>query len=364
MFPQPEESEASSRESRFYLMKHKWKWLGALIFLIITGWWLYATARRQGFRWQTFVGTLEGLQVHWLVVASACAFVTYYIRALRWAVLIRPVSPHPSMRGLFVATVIGFTAVTLFGRPGEFVRPYLISLKEKIPFSSQIAAWLLERIFDLLIALVVFGFALAHVRSSGLTAGPALSWVLTFGGRFVGVMAAISLVVFVLLRHFSEPMRRRLLDGLAFLPAHRFARAERLVNAFVQGAEATRSELSLLLLTIYTVLEWVAIATCYLCIARAYGDTLHFGWTDVLIFMGFVSFGAVIQIPGIGGGVQVVTILVLTELFQVPLEIATSLALLLWFIMFVVIAPLGITLAIREGLDWAKLRSMAREAEL
>src|SRR5581483_10608194 len=249
-------------------------------------------------------------------------------------------------------------------RPGEFVRPYLISLKEKIPFSSQIAAWLLERIFDLLIALVVFGFALAHVRSSGLTAGPALSWVLTFGGRFVGVMAAISLVVFVLLRHFSEPMRRRLLDGLAFLPAHRFARAERLVNAFVQGAEATRSELSLLLLTIYTVLEWVAIATCYLCIARAYGDTLHFGWTDVLIFMGFVSFGAVIQIPGIGGGVQVVTILVLTELFQVPLEIATSLALLLWFIMFVVIAPLGITLAIREGLDWAKLRSMAREAEL
>ena len=70
------------------------------------------------------------------------------------------------------------------------------------------------------------------------------------------------------------------------------------------------------------------------------------------------------QIPGIGGGVQVVTILVLTELFRVPFEIATSLALLLWIIMFVVIVPLGILLAVREGLDWAKLRSMAREAEL
>jgi uncharacterized membrane protein YbhN (UPF0104 family) len=159
-------------------------------------------------------------------------------------------------------------------------------------------------------------------------------------------------------------MRLRLLDGLRFLPEHQFARAERLVNAFVQGAEATRSELSLLLLTFYTVLEWVAIAACYLSITRAFGAALHFGWTDVLIFMGFVSFGAVVQIPGIGGGVQVVTILILTELFQVPLEIATSLALLLWIIMFVVIVPLGILLAVREGLDWAKLRSMAREAEL
>ncbi len=292
------------------------------------------------------------------------AFLTYYIRALRWAVLIRPVSPHPSIRGLFVATVIGFTAVTMFGRPGEFVRPYLIALKEKIPFSSQLAAWLLERIFDLLIALVVFGFALAHVRSSGLAVGPALSWVLTFGGRFVAVMAAVSLIVFVMLRHFSDKMRVRLLEALRFLPEARYIRAERLVNAFVQGAEATRNELALLLLTVYTVLEWVAIAACYLCIGRAFGSALHFGWTDVLIFMGFVSFGAVVQIPGIGGGVQVVTILVMTELFQAPLEIATTLALLLWIIMFVVIAPLGIMLAIREGLDWAKLRSMAREAEL
>src|SRR3989475_2586388 len=97
---------------------------------------------------------------------------------------------------------------------------------------------------------------------------------------------------------------------------------------------------------------------------RAYGADIQFSITDVLIFMGFVSFGAVVQIPGIGGGVQVVTILVLTELFQVPFEIATSLALLLWLIMFVVIVPLGIFLAVREGLDWAKLRSMAREAEL
>lgn len=334
------------------------------VVLALAGWWLFATARRQGFHWQTFRAVLAGLEWRWLLLASVCAVATYYGRALRWAVLIRPVSPHPRMWGLFSATVVGFTAVTLFGRPGEFVRPYLISAREQVPFSSQLAAWMLERIFDLLIALVVFGFALAHVRSSGLTAGPALSWVLAVGGRFVAFAAVVSLVVFVLLRHFSETMRLRLLDGLRFLPEARFARAERLVNAFVQGAEATRDMGAMALLTFYTVGEWVVIAACYFCVTRAFGDSLHFGWTDVLIFMGFVSFGAIVQIPGIGGGVQVVTVLVLTELFQVPLEIATSVALLLWIIMFVVIVPLGVMLAIREGLDWAKLRSMGREVEL
>ena len=351
------------------IAKHKWKWIFALLLTALTGLVdVQPRARRQGFHWQTFLATMGSLQ--WTLATAGCPvrLVTYYIRA---AALGRA---HPAGQpastdaaASLSATVIGFTAVTLFGRPGEFVRPYLISLKERVPFSSQLAAWLLERIFDLLIALVVFGYALAHVRTSGATVGPALSWVLAIGGRFVGCHChhqprhfRAYCVIFPIPCAAACSIRSPLPS-----PSPAFSRAERLVNAFVQGAEATRSELSLLiLLTIYTALEWVAIAACYLCITRAFGRALHFGWTDVLIFMGFVSFGSIVQIPGIGGGVQVVTILVLTELFQVPLEIATSLALLLWIIMFVVIVPVGILLAVREGLDWAKLRSMAREAEL
>ena len=346
------------------IAKHKWKLLAGLILAGVAAWACYDSARRQGFHWDAFVAAISGLDWRWLLAATMCAFATYYGRALRWAVLIRPVSPHPRMRNLLSATIIGFTAATLLGRAGEFVRPYLISVKERVPFSSQLAAWLIERIFDLLIALAVFGFALARIHASGIHAGPALSWVLVFGGRFVACAAALSLGVFLMIRHFSEAMRQRLLDGLGFLPERKFARAERLVNAFVQGTEATRGHFGLFLLSLYTALEWFSIAACYLAITHAFRGALHFGWTDVLIFMGFVSFGAVVQIPGIGGGVQIVTVLVLTELFSVPLEIATSMALLVWIIMFVVIVPFGIVLALRDGLNWRRLRSLAREVEL
>jgi hypothetical protein len=56
--------------------------------------------------------------------------------------------------------------------------------------------------------------------------------------------------------------------------------------------------------------------------------------------------------------------LVLTELFAVQLEPATSIALLTWIITFVVIVPLGLTLSFHEGLNWGKLRRLEAEAEL
>ena len=213
--------------------------------------------------------------------------------------------------------MIGFTAITLLGRPGELVRPYLIATRERVPLSSQLAALMLERIYDLLAALLVFGFALSRVEASEVHAGPALGWVLETGGKVAAAVAVVSCLVLVLIRQYAEKMRRRMLDGLKVLPERMYPKAERLVNAFVQGVESTRSWRALAALAGYTVLEWALIAGTMLCLVRAF-PALDFGLVDVLIFMGFVSFGAVVQIPGIGGGFQVVAVLVLTELFAHP----------------------------------------------
>jgi hypothetical protein len=83
-----------------------------------------------------------------------------------------------------------------------------------------------------------------------------------------------------------------------------------------------------------------------------------FGLVDVLIFMGFVSFGAVVQIPGIGGGIQVVSVIVLTELFGIQLELATTFAFVVWAVTFVAIVPVGLIWAVKDGLDWRNLRQI------
>jgi hypothetical protein len=75
-----------------------------------------------------------------------------------------------------------------------------------------------------------------------------------------------------------------------------------------------------------------------------------------VILLGFVCFGSIVQLPGVGGGMQIVTVLMLTEFFGVSLEAASGIALVLWIISFVAIVPIGLVLAFREGIQWRNLR--------
>lgn len=278
--------------------------------------------------------------------------------------MLKPLQPEVQVRDLFAATAIGFTAVVLFGRPGEFIRPYLISVKARVPFSSQVAAWLIERVYDLLVVLLIFGFALSRVRSAGLEVGPALQFAFQIGGTVVGVACAACLVFLSLIGRFSGAMRHLLLKLLSFLASHRYAKAERILTAFVSGLEATKSPYALISLILLTLFEWFLIAMCYFCVFRAFPGLARFTLLDIAVFVGFVSFGSVVQIPGVGGGVQLAAVLVLTELFNVPLEMASGVAIMIWIITFLVIVPIGLVLALREGLNLRKLREIEREAVL
>ncbi len=314
------------------------------------------------FDWKLAGSTFAHIRWYWVAISLVPIFGTYWGRALRWAVFLKPLKPHPSIRNLLSATVVGFTAITLFGRPGEFVRPYLIARKEQVPVTSQIAAWALERIFDLLMALLLFAFSLTQVRASGLQVGQKLTWVLAFGGKMGGTLGVAVLVVLLSLRHFAEPLRLRLLGALHHLPERRLAGLEKIVNALFQGVESMRSDAGLFLVFFYSVLEWVLICLCYWCLAQSFRGIVNLGLVDVLILMGFVSFGSVVQIPGVGGGMQVVSVLVLTEMFGVRFELASAFAVFLWFTTFVAIVPLGLFVALKEGLNWHSLKRMSREA--
>ncbi len=336
-------------------------WIAAALVALVVGAGVYRL-RGAGFQWGLFFATFTNVDWYWLSASIILILLTYFGRALRWQVMLRPLRPHASLWNVTSATVIGFTAVVGLGRPGELVRPYLIALKERVPFSSQMAAWFLERIFDLLMVLLIFGIALARMPA-GLHLGPALHWVLQKGGYFVASIGAVCIVLLIAFRSFAVPAQRRILSAMGFLPAKLQVRVAKVLTAFVQGMECTRGRRSLGLLVGYTLLEWAIIVAAYYTLFRALPATSSFALNDVMIFLGFIAFGSVVQIPGIGGGVQVAAVLVLTEIFGIKLEAATGLAILVWLLSWVAIVPFGLAFAFHEGLNWKRISHIQDDVE-
>ena len=140
-----------------------------------------------GFKWNDFADSLRQVDWNWLSAGQFLILLTYLGRALRWEVMLRPLCRRTNLWRIFSATAIGFTAVVLFGRAGEPVRPYLIAKKEGLTFSSQIAAWVVERILDLLMVLVIFGIALTQVSRSAIQPSPMFRVILQAGGLTAGI---------------------------------------------------------------------------------------------------------------------------------------------------------------------------------
>jgi glycosyltransferase 2 family protein len=210
--------------------------------------------------------------------------------------------------------------------------------------------------------LLLFGFALTRLQRSGAMVGPTVKTILGTGGYFVAVLCSLCLIVLVFLRFFSDTMLNRITAALSVLPERPRKVAEQVVTAFVRGMGSTKQGSFVAQLIAYTLVEWLIIVGCFYCLFQSFAATAHLGFTDILIFVGFVAFGSVIQIPGIGGGMQIASVLVLTEIFGLPLEEAGGIAILIWMVTFVVIVPFGLALAFHEGLNWKKLKQIEEEA--
>jgi glycosyltransferase 2 family protein len=96
--------------------------------------------QRIHFDWRVFTEQLKLADWKKIGVAVALIWVAYGMRAVRWSVFLRPTKKVSPLK-LLGSQVIGFTAVALFGRLADLVRPYLVARRAKLTVGSQIAVY-------------------------------------------------------------------------------------------------------------------------------------------------------------------------------------------------------------------------------
>src|SRR5271166_4725494 len=101
-----------------------------------------------------------------LIAGLALTYLAYVLRAVRWRIFLKPVCKTTAAR-MLAPQFIGFSALALLGRAGEMVRPYIIAKKERLTFTSQVAVWGVERIFDMgaFVVLLALSFLSPDLRA-------------------------------------------------------------------------------------------------------------------------------------------------------------------------------------------------------
>lgn len=98
---------------------------------------------------------------YWLLIpVFAILFLSHFIRALRWRLLIEPLGYKPSKANAFFAVMIGYLANQAVPRLGEVLKCTILSRYEKIPADKLIGTIILERVVDAVTLLVIFGITL------------------------------------------------------------------------------------------------------------------------------------------------------------------------------------------------------------
>jgi uncharacterized protein (TIRG00374 family) len=319
--------------------------LMALIYLQVRTW--------RHFDWGVFFAKTR--QADWAMVALSVGliYVDYYLRAVRWAIFLRPVK-KVSPASLTAAQFIGFTGLALLGRPGELIRPYIIALKHNLNVPSQMAVWTVERIFD----TGAFGTLLlvsSFFFRRQLHALPYFDKFVRYGIP-VAFAFALVLLTFALLLRF----RTKQLAGIAERILGRSPRlahaASHKITTFGEGLNTIHDFASLLQLVGISLLIWAMIAVTYWTITHSYHDpSLQMPISYVLLLMGFSVVGGVAQLPMVGGGSQIMTITALKYVFGVPPELAVSCGMLCWIVTFLSCVPTGLLLARREHVSITKL---------
>ncbi|MFY9561831.1 MAG: lysylphosphatidylglycerol synthase transmembrane domain-containing protein [Terriglobales bacterium] len=315
----------------------------------------------KNFDWARF---WETRPQNWFHVAHGVAliYLAYVVRAIRWKIFLKPVRQKASWLSLVAPTVIGFTGLAVLGRPGELIRPYLIARRHDLSFSSQMAVWAVERIFD------IGAFTVLLVTAIFLADGP--RELKDYYGAFQKLgFVLVALVVGMVLgaiavRSKGEGIANWVERRFSHLSANLGHKMAMRVREFHSGLDTIHGPVSLAGLIVLSLVMWFMIIMAYQDVAHSYGVAeLDIQRSQVLMLMGASMIGSLVQLPGIGGGSQLATIATLEKVFTVPKELAASCGIMLWLVTFVAVVPVGLFLAHRERISLRKLSEETAHAE-
>ena len=137
------------------------------------------------------------------------------------------------------------------------------------------------------------------------------------------------------------------------------AKVAGVVLSFVLGVQTIKTVGDLVAAIFYSTLHWLLVVLVYYLVMQSFGGKLAtLTFADGMMVLVFTMVGSAVQLPGVGGGAQALSIIAFTRLYGVEQEPAVAAAMVLWLVTFASCTLVGVPLLFREGWSLGDLRRL------
>lgn len=277
-------------------------------------------------QWTEIRSALSHTRYLLIVPVILILFLSHWVRALRWRLLIESMGHNVQKRETFYAVLIGYMVNQAVPRLGEIMKCTLLGKRTGIPVEKLIGTILIERLFDACCLLIFFGLTLAiqpdlydRLMDTFFRAAPD-STPSTDQGLIIWIIALLLITIGLFfwwkLRHLQLGRVRE--------------RFNRFKNQFVEGLRAIQQLRARGEFLFLTLIMWI----CYLgggyIGLLAFQDTQHLG---IPVAFSILSAGSVGMIASPGGiGAYAYLIQKTMELYGIQEAVAIAFGWLLWLV--------------------------------
>jgi uncharacterized protein (TIRG00374 family) len=323
----------------------RWQfWLGILISVVF----LFLALRKVDIAaaWHAALAAQWG----YLVAGWLCLLASYGVRAWRWRVIVRSLEPV-SLWTLWRVFMIGFMANNILpARIGELARAYVLGQMTRVDAASALGTIAVERVFDVLIALLLLAIGVAFGALVEVQRGIWLGAAMV--GGLVGGVLAVALWG-ERLAGWGERVMGRISPSWG-------TRLADLGRSFVRGLRSAGSVRRILRVLFGSAASWALIVAYAWFVLRAYG--LRVAPAGVSFLLGVAGVGVSIpSAPGSVGTLEYAHVLGLRWLGVGDDNVRASFALTYHAIEWVTTCSIGLFCLGQLGLSFAQLSAMARK---
>jgi len=284
--------------------------------------------------------------------------VFYWLKAVRWRLLLKPVGEFDSVRELLPPIMAGFAINNVVPlRAGEVARVFVFARRQQVAMSTVLATVVVERILDALTILCLLALGIAQLEF----VDEAIRQKLQVASVIVGAAVLCGIVYLI----WTQPFIRLAGWCLRRVPfvSERFAsKLLGMLEAGNVGLASLRRPRLLGGIVATSFAQWLLNALYIYCALMAFA--IREPWPVSLVLMGVIAFGvAAPSVPGFFGVVQICFLLVL-RFFGYEQERVFAASIYFQMVQYIPVTLIGLACFWKYGISFGQMRDKLQPAGL